>query len=190
MKLNMLIGRADSFPTTTLAGGAAAVSPLEEEVAGLFDRWRDPLLGYVVTLGLPIHEGEEIIQEVFLSLFQHLRQGKPRDNLRGWMFRVGHNLALKRRYSCGRLLERKDDATPVEFQDPSPNPEQLLAIKQRQERLQAVVRILSEQDRCCLHLRAEGLRYREIAEALGMSLGSVAISLGRSLDRLKRADGR
>jgi RNA polymerase sigma-70 factor (ECF subfamily) len=39
-----------------------------------------------------------------------------------------------------------------------------------------------------LHLRAEGLRYREIAEILEMSLGAVSISLSRSLARLERAD--
>ncbi len=60
---------------------------------------------------------------------------------------------------------------------------------QRQQRLRAVVRALPEQDRYCIHLRAEGLRYREIAEVLGMSLGGVASSLGRSLARLGRADG-
>jgi RNA polymerase sigma-70 factor (ECF subfamily) len=49
---------------------------------------------------------------------------------------------------------------------------------------------LPEQDRCCLGLRAEGLRYREIAKVLGMSLGAVSVSLQRSLARLGRADGR
>ena len=38
---------------------------------------------------------------------------------------------------------------------------------------------------CCLSLRAEGLRYREIAEVLGISLGSVAASLEKSLSRLQ-----
>jgi RNA polymerase sigma-70 factor (ECF subfamily) len=46
---------------------------------------------------------------------------------------------------------------------------------------------LPEQSRCCLYLRAEGLRYREIAEILDMSLGSVANCLERSLARIARA---
>jgi RNA polymerase sigma-70 factor (ECF subfamily) len=37
-------------------------------------------------------------------------------------------------------------------------------------------------------LRAEGLRYREIAQVLDMSLGAVSISLARSLARFERAD--
>ena len=49
-----------------------------------------------------------------------------------------------------------------------------------------VVGALPEQDRRCLFLRAEGLRYREIAETLDMSLGAVSISLARSLARIAR----
>jgi RNA polymerase sigma-70 factor (ECF subfamily) len=53
----------------------------------------------------------------------------------------------------------------------------------------AVLHALPEQDQACLYLRAEGLRYREIADVLDISLGSVSISLTRSLARLHRADG-
>jgi RNA polymerase sigma-70 factor (ECF subfamily) len=37
-------------------------------------------------------------------------------------------------------------------------------------------------------MRAEGLRYREIATVLGISLGSVSVFLTRSLAKLIRAD--
>jgi RNA polymerase sigma-70 factor (ECF subfamily) len=61
---------------------------------------------------------------------------------------------------------------------------------QTQQRLQAVVRALPEQDRLCLFLRAEGLRYREIAGILDVSLGAVSISLARSLARIARTAER
>jgi RNA polymerase sigma-70 factor (ECF subfamily) len=189
----MMIKRAGpSFETASVeTAEAAPSSPLAEEVTRLFDRWREPLLGYLVTLGLRIHEGEDVTQEVFLSLFQHLLGGKSRENLRAWIFRVGHNLALKRRYSPQRLfLVQAEQDTPVEIQDSAPDPEQTFATKQRRECLLAVVNAISERDRCCLHLRAEGLRYRDIADVLGISLGSVAASLTRSLERLRRVDGR
>lgn len=168
---------------------AEDASPLEREVTALFDQWRDPLLCYVITLGLPVYEGEEVVQEVFLALFQHLNRGKSKENLRGWIFRVGHNIAVKRRSIAGRQkMEHIEENSLHSVQDQTANPEQAFAMKQRQSRLLAVVSALPEQDRCCLHLRAEGLRYREIADVLGMSLGSVAISLSRSLQRLQRAD--
>ena len=52
-----------------------------------------------------------MIQEVFLALLQHLQRGKSRADLRGWMFRVAHNLALKQRSRARRSLEvLKDEA--------------------------------------------------------------------------------
>lgn len=173
---------------TECANRSSRSSPLEEEVAGLFDQLRNPLLRYVLSLGLAPHDGDEVIQEVFLSLFQHLRRDKPRQNLRGWLYRVAHNLALKQRYTQVPCLAAGANESTAITQDPYPNPEEEFAAKQRQQRLFAVFRALSEQDRCCLHLRAEGLRYREIAEALGISLGAVSLSLVRSLERLSRVD--
>jgi RNA polymerase sigma-70 factor (ECF subfamily) len=170
----------------------SAPSAIEDEVIGLFDELRDRLLRYLLCLGLSAHDGEDVIQESFLLLFQHLQRGKSRENLRGWVFRVSRNLALKRRTANHSNLQKL-----VEFgenfsdgcQDIRPNPEERLAIGQRQNRLLAVVSALPDRDRRCLYLRAEGLRYREIAEALGISLGSVAASMARSLAKLGRADG-
>jgi RNA polymerase sigma-70 factor (ECF subfamily) len=88
------------------------------------------------------------------------------------------------RRQCQNAQETSDTA------DPGLNPEEQLASSQRQERLLAVLRALPEQDQYCLYLRAEGLRYREISEVLGISLGTVSNSLGRSLGRLGRADER
>ncbi len=111
---------------------------LAEEVAGFFDQFRGALLRYLSSFGLALPDGEEVLQEVFIALFQHLRGGKSRENIR----------------------------------------------------LLAVVAALPEQDRRCLFLRAEGLRYREIAEILDMSLGGVSLSLARSLARLARCEKR
>jgi RNA polymerase sigma-70 factor, ECF subfamily len=159
---------------------------LEDEVVSYFDSSRVPLLRYLAGLGLPVEDGEEIVQEVFLSLFQHLRRGGDRTNLRGWIFRVAHNLALKR-----RTRTRRHAAAPCErLSDPAPGPEEQYFNGETGRRVDAVVRALAEQDRRCLLLRAEGLRYREIAGTLAMSLGAVSISLARSLARIARATER
>jgi RNA polymerase sigma-70 factor, ECF subfamily len=162
--------------------------PLEEEITELFEQWRGALVRYLSTFGLSQHDCEEIVQEVFLSLFSHLRKDKARTNLRGWLFRVAHNLALKHRNA-----ERKAVGIATDFDNlphPALNPEEKLASNQRQRQLSSILRALPEQDRRCLYLRAEGLRYREIAEVVEMSLGSVAVSLARSLARFQRADQR
>ena len=161
-----------------------ATSALEREVTELFEEFRSPLLRYLMSLGVGVQDGEEIVQEVFLALFNHLRNGKPRHNLRGWIFRVGHNQALKLRESNrARVLDTVDDSVDS-HPDLGPTPEEQALMNQRQRRLEAVVRALPPQDRACLSLRAEGFRYREIAEIVGISLGAVASSLELSLAKL------
>jgi RNA polymerase sigma-70 factor (ECF subfamily) len=167
-------------------------SPLQEQVAALFDQFRAPLLRYLLwSFGLAFSDGEEVLQDVFLSLFLHLSRGRSHQNVRGWLFRVAHNLALKRRLRTRRNPEMVEDADVEHLAiDPAPNPEDRLANSQTQLRLLAVVEALPEEDRRCLFLRAEGLRYREIAGVLDMSLGAVSISLARSLARIARAAER
>jgi RNA polymerase sigma-70 factor, ECF subfamily len=169
---------------------SAEDSEIECAVMELFEEFRSPLLRYVLSFRVPVHDAEEVTQEVFLSLFRHLQLEKSRRNLRGWIFRVAHNLALKKRYANHKAqAATATDWEMAEMQsDRSPNPEEQLSFVQRRNRLLAVISVLPEEDQCCLRLRAEGLRYREIASVLGMSLGAVSISLSRSLARLLRAD--
>jgi RNA polymerase sigma-70 factor (ECF subfamily) len=171
-------------------GRKSPASPLVEEVVSLFDQLRDRLLRYVISFGLPVQDGEDVVQEVFLALFRHLQLGRSRRDLRAWTFRVAHNQALKRRSQARIGAQQVINAgTPLAdlVPDTNPNPEDQVATSQRRERLLAVVNALAEQDRRCLILRAEGLRYREIAEVLDISLGAVSLSLERSLTRLARA---
>lgn len=167
-------------------------SSLEYEVTALYDDLRAPLIRYLSSFGLSPQDGEEVTQEVFIALFLHLRDEKPRSNIRGWIFRVAHNLGLKRRETNQRTqrVVMCSDERPLELHaDASPDPEEQVSSRQRRERLLAIVKALPEHDRECLYLRAEGFRYREIAEVLGISLGGVALSLARSLARLGHADG-
>jgi RNA polymerase sigma-70 factor, ECF subfamily len=186
--------RVSSTAHTRSCPDSSKPSPLEEEVVSLFDQMQHRLLRYLFSIGLPTPDGEEIVQEVFLALFQHLQRGKPRHNLRAWVFQVTHNLALRRRNMTQRnrqtLLQYGGTSAENFFMDPAPSPEDQLARAQRQVRLHAVLQALPEQDRQCLALRAEGLTYREISRVLDMSLGSVSLSLGRSLARFARADER
>jgi RNA polymerase sigma-70 factor (ECF subfamily) len=149
---------------------------------------------YLLSTGVPVQDGEEIVQEVFLALFQHLQRGKSCRNLRAWVFQVAHNLAVKRYLATRRdrqnLVDPGEAPTADSFVDRNPNPEDQLANHQSQARLQSVFRALPEQDRRCVSLRAEGLTYREIGKVLDMSLGAVALSLARSLARFTRAEER
>jgi RNA polymerase sigma-70 factor (ECF subfamily) len=168
--------------------GARSSHEIENVVLHLFDQTRARLSSYVLAFGLPHHDAEDIVQETFLSLFHHLERGRPRWNLHGWLFRVAHNLALKRRQAQRRLAQDLNhEEALARHPDPGHNAEEHLAFNQVHQRLRSIFEVLPEQDQRCLMLRAEGLKYREIAKILGISLGTVSLSLSRSLAKMSRA---
>ena len=102
------------------------------------------------------------------------------------MVRVAHNLGLK-------LRAQQSSQTPFEsniemrLKDPELNPEQSLLERERLLRFHWGVENLSKQQRRCLHLRLEGLRYPEIAAVLGISASAVGEFLRRAIVRLRKA---
>jgi len=188
----MTVPSQDSTLGARLASGTTQshdAAELENVVVHLFDQTQARLSRYVLGFGLSLHDAEDIVQETFLSLFHHLERGRPRWNLNGWLFRVAHNLALKRRVA-NRVFESHvvDEDALAQHPCARPNAEQELSFNQTRARLRAVFAALPEQDQRCLYLRAEGLKYREIAEVLGISLGGVSLSISRSLARIVRAN--
>jgi RNA polymerase sigma-70 factor (ECF subfamily) len=168
--------------------GADSKSDLESVVIALFDAFHGRVLNYVLTCGLTFHDAEDVVQETFLSLFHHLALGRPRSNLNGWIFRVAHNQACKRRKSAQVFAADVDHHKVLASQmATNANPESHFAFSQMHARLRAVFEALPEQEQRCLYLRAEGLKYRDIAQVLNISLGAVSISISRALARMMRA---
>jgi len=158
---------------------------LRDEVGKLFEEARDDVYRYLLTLGLHPPRAQEAVQEVFLRLYAALRKGEKLDNPRAWVFRVAHNLGLK-------IRARQNSEAPFDPQwgeqhaGPSGNPESELLERERMSRFHSAVEGLSEQQRRCLFLRMEGLRYPEIGSALGISASTVGEFLRRAMERLKK----
>lgn len=172
---------------------AAPVST-EQRVVETFDRMYPKLLRYTLRLtSLPAHDSEEVVQDAFLALHCHLKSGKPLSNLDAWMFQVTHNLGLRRASNTRRETRRSvriEGAGEEIAPDPRPTPESAFAERAARSGVASALAALPPLDRQCLALRSEGLRYREIAGILGMSLGAVAKSLEKSFDRVARVTRR
>lgn len=155
----------------------------EDQVLLLFEEMRLPIFRHLVWLHLRADQAEDVVQETFLRLYQHLsRSSFERHNLRGWVWRVAHNLGV----NLAMATSRKEGGTELDLgevsewlADPGPNPEQALEQMQRTERVAAGFESLNERDRQCIHLRAQGLGYRQIASVLGMGRSTVADTLDR-----------
>jgi RNA polymerase sigma-70 factor (ECF subfamily) len=158
---------------------------LRDQVSRLFEESRDHVYRYLLTLGLHPPRAQEAAQEVFLRLYATLRKGEKIENPRAWVFRVAHNLGLK-------IRARQNSETPFDpelgarFASQTANPESELIERERMLRFHSAVEGLSEQQRRCLLLRLEGLRYPEIGSALGISASAVGEFLRRAMVRLKK----
>jgi RNA polymerase sigma-70 factor, ECF subfamily len=159
-------------------------SPLQDQVARLFEETREDVYRYLLTLGLHPPGAQEAVQEVFLRLYVTLRKGEQIDNPRAWIFRVAHNHGLKVR---ARQSSEELFAPELETRlSTAETPEHALLERERMLRFHRAVAGLSEQQRRCLFLRMEGLRYPEIASTLGISASAVGEFLRRALVRLKK----
>jgi len=158
---------------------------LQDKVTRLYEEARDDVYRYLLLLGLTPPQAQEAAQEVFLRLYVTLSKGEEIHSPRGWIFRVAHNLGLKLRAKNSAQLPF-DPELEARLRDPDVSHEQSLLERERWILLHRGIESLSEQQRRCLFLRMEGLRYPEIGEALGISASSVAEFLRRAIARLRK----
>lgn len=176
-------------PATMLGQEGLRIPKLKERVTQMFDELREPVYRYLVCRGASPAEADDVIQETFLRLYQHLNAGGKEDNLRAWVFRVAHNISVndvKRYNHLFSVAPPGFAGLEISQVDPTPGPEDLLLRKEEMARVHAAMSSLSEQQKQCLYLRAEGFRYREIAEVLGVTMSTVAESLRRAIKKLIR----
>jgi len=122
-----------------------------------------------------------------LQLYRSLHEGQSIGNVRAWVFRTAHNLASNRLRN-DQFIELLDETGWEELRqtlrDSAANPEQKLAELEKFNRLRVAIARLTLAERQCLHLRTKGLRYREIAEILGLGTSTIAETLYRVIDKL------
>jgi len=127
-------------------------------------------------------DAEDIVQDTFLKLLQHLQSSGDRSNLRAWLFAVAANACRDRaRWRMRWLPWRAElDRRPVEPTDHARD----------DRRAHTALNALAPRDRLLLSLRAQGLSYREMAAAAGIAEPSVGRLLARAVDRWRRGVAR
>jgi len=162
---------------------------LEAKVSELFLAFKLPVYRYLLGLLGSRDDAEEMTQEVFLSLYSTLQKGTRIDNVRAWVFRVAHNLAVNHQ-KRPHIVEALDEAEwwrlCQERSDPAGDSEQRLLREERRTRMIKAMKCLSPQERHCLGLRAEGLCFREIAEVLGIRISTVETFLDRGIRKIAK----
>jgi RNA polymerase sigma-70 factor (ECF subfamily) len=143
-------------------------------------------------------DAEEIAQETFLSVVQHLGSFQGNSQLQTWIFRIAGNKArdfLEKRHAAKRgggqlalSLDAEDPETGLapDPAAPLPSPDVIL---QNAESAQLVSEALARMDAPCrevIELRYFGDRsYDEISAELGLNVKTVSSRLSKCLDRLE-----
>ena len=113
---------------------------------------------------------EDAAQEAFIRAWQKLPSYQPRSPFRNWLYRIATNVALD-------MLRRERetvDVDKVQLRTRTVGPEDSFDKSEREELVRNAVLALPAASRAVLVLREyEGLSYRQIAETLGIPIGTV-----------------
>lgn len=149
-------------------------------VTALFDRWYMALVRYALRTTANYALAEDLAQDTFMQLYQALRAGKSIEHPKAWTLCVLRR-AMNRQMKDRSLHEPLDGLeiagdTVTEFSGFA--------------EIRSLLSVLSPREEEVLLLRLESLKYREIADQLGISMNSVNTLLARALRKLQEATGQ
>ncbi len=153
----------------------------------LFESWGPFLVRYAARMTRSFEGADDVVQEAFLALYRDLREGKRIDDLKSWTLGAVRNQVRKH----ARYLRRQaEDLEPSEALD------RIAAIPawpdiaaDYDDGAPLGLSVLSVREEEVLLLRLQSLKYREIAEKLGIGSKSVCTLLARAVKKLQIASG-
>ena len=158
--------------------------------AQLMERWQGPILGLCTRMIGDTHRGEDLAQEVFARLFARRKRYEATGKFSTFLWRVALNICYdelrknKRRREFS--LDETDDGEPaVEFEADGAAPDQRMVEDERADAVRRALVELAEPYRVVVVLRHyEGLKFREIADVLGIPEGTVQSRMSEALSQL------
>jgi RNA polymerase sigma-70 factor (ECF subfamily) len=194
--LDSRAGSSDKHASTRLPGPASDGELLDHHAAGdrqaleeLFRRYR--AIAYRVAYRLLGQEADALdaVQDGFLKAFTHLSAFQGRSSFKTWLLRVVSNSALDLGRQRGRREIRSldgwaamDQETPLTLD----NPAQGLERADLRQIIREALESLPEAQRQTFVLHADGeMSYREVAESLEISIGTVMSRLFYARQKLR-----
>ncbi len=155
----------------------------------VFRQWYAPLCGYATRLtGGDSDEAEDLVQQAFVRLWEQRDRLDIAWSLKAYLYKTVHNAALNRLRSA-QTRSKYLEFNAVQLENNRDLPDE--GAGELNERLQKALDLLPPQCRHVFELsRFEELKYREIAEQLGISIKTVETQMGKALRlmRLQLAD--
>lgn len=143
---------------------------------------------FLICLGFTRHpwDAQELAQEAYLQAQQRLHQLRQPEAAKAWLCRLTRNICLDhlRAQKWRRLLGLEE----TEEQSHNINPEALLEAQEQIRQVKRAVGQLPKKLREVFILRAYGeLSYEEVAQTLGIHIGTVMSRLSRARAMVRNA---
>ena len=173
----------DAAAVARVAGGDAVA--LQE----LYDRYGKLVYSFAYRLTADATLSEECVQDVFVALWRRAADFDPtRAKLTTWLFVVARNRAVDLGRQKARRPELRDDLEPA---GSASDPADLAAGADEAQRLAEAMAELPEEQLAVLRLAYfDGLSHAEIAELIGIPLGTVKGRVRLALERLRSLSTR
>jgi RNA polymerase sigma-70 factor (ECF subfamily) len=150
----------------------------------LVRRHREGVVNVVYRMCGDANLAEDAAQEAFIRAWQHLPGYRPQSPFRNWVYRIATNVALD-------MLRRERETVDIDalsLAASDEGPEATVEGRERGEQVRQAVLALPPASRAVLVLREyEGLSYREIADMLGIPIGTVMSRLSYARNRLRES---
>jgi len=185
-------------PAEEPAAPAPAAPEPEGDLRGRFEREALPLLSNLYSAALRLTrnpaDAEDLVQETYLRAYRGFGSFRPGTNLRAWMYRILTNTFI----NAYRKRQREPQTVPDDGIDEWYLYDRLAAAEASAE-TEVLERIPDEDVRAALDALPEGFRmavlladvegfsYREIAEIMGIPIGTVMSRLHRGRRALEKA---
>ncbi|HZX74150.1 MAG TPA: RNA polymerase sigma factor [Cyclobacteriaceae bacterium] len=130
-------------------------------------------------------EAKDVVQEVFIKVWNGREQMSEIQNMEAWCMRITKNLALdKLRSKRHQTTESLEDSFDMHHE--APTPYETTEIRESMSKINQWISALPEKQRQVIHLRdVEGYSYNEICEILELDMNQVKISLFRARNAVK-----
>jgi RNA polymerase sigma-70 factor (ECF subfamily) len=144
------------------------------------------LVRYANTLLKDHDYAEEVVQDLFLRLWQNREKIKIESSLNGYLFRSVHNSCLHY-IEHNKVVERHAEEISYQQSQIQDSPSDILLYKELQEKIAAILEKLPERCGKIFYMnRFEGLKYTEIAKKLSVSVKTVESNMGKALKEFRR----
>lgn len=151
--------------------------------AALFDHFAPRLKGFIIRSGASVHQAEEIVQDVMLTIWRKASMFDPhRAQVSAWIYQIARN----RQIDIARKETRPMPEELKEEPGTEPDASQILGLEQEAGQLkQALANLKPEQREIIEKAYLGELTHQEINLQTGLPLGTIKSRIRLGLERLR-----